>query len=130
MTTIHHYHFELIDHMPYSSDLAHSDFHLFPNMKKHLAHFTTDFAVMAAAGVYLKHHHHVRQGLLLSRHNGTAAIPGEMVELRGKSYIKIITCEKTPVTPPLYGCCKHFYQSSYMTAEYHPAEVMTVRLTG
>ena len=29
--------FELIDHPPYSPDLAPSDFHLFPNMKKHLA---------------------------------------------------------------------------------------------
>ena len=53
MTTIHYYCFELTDHMPYPSDLAYSDFHLFPNMKKHLAHFTTDDAVMAAAGVYL-----------------------------------------------------------------------------
>ena len=29
--------FELADHPPYSSDLAPSDYFLFPNMKKHLA---------------------------------------------------------------------------------------------
>ena len=37
MATLHDCGFELIQHPPYSPDLAPSDFHLFPNMKKDLA---------------------------------------------------------------------------------------------
>ena len=50
--TIHDCGFDLIQHPPYSPDLAPSDFHLFPNMKKHLAgrHFHTNDEVMSAVG--------------------------------------------------------------------------------
>ena len=37
MSTVHDCSFELIDHHPYSPDLAPSDYFLFPNLKKHLA---------------------------------------------------------------------------------------------
>lgn len=42
--------FELVDHPPYSPDLAPSDFFLFPNMKKHLAgkRYQTDDEVISA----------------------------------------------------------------------------------
>ena len=42
--------FQLVDHPPYSPDLAPSDYFFFPNMKKHLAghRFTTDDEVIAA----------------------------------------------------------------------------------
>ena len=37
MSTVHDCGFELIDYLPYSPDLASSDYFLLPNMKKHLA---------------------------------------------------------------------------------------------
>ena len=37
MSAVHDCGFELIDHPPYSPDLAPSDYLLFPNLKKHLA---------------------------------------------------------------------------------------------
>ena len=37
MSAMHDCGFELIDHPPYSPDLAPSDYFLFPNLKKHLA---------------------------------------------------------------------------------------------
>ena len=37
MSAVHDRGFELIDHPPYSPDLASSDYFLFPNLKKHLA---------------------------------------------------------------------------------------------
>ena len=37
MSAVHYCGFELIDHPPYSPDLAPSDYFLFPNLKKHLA---------------------------------------------------------------------------------------------
>ena len=37
MSPVHDCGFELIDHIPYSPDLAPSDYFLFPNLKKHLA---------------------------------------------------------------------------------------------
>ena len=37
MSVVHDCGFELIDHPPYSPDLAPSDYFLFPNLKKHLA---------------------------------------------------------------------------------------------
>uniref|UniRef100_A0A673BIC6 Histone-lysine N-methyltransferase SETMAR n=1 Tax=Sphaeramia orbicularis TaxID=375764 RepID=A0A673BIC6_9TELE len=42
--------FELVDHPPYSPDLAPSDYFLFPNMKKHLAgkRYQTDDEVISA----------------------------------------------------------------------------------
>ena len=37
MSTVHDCSFVLIDHPPYSPDLAPLDYFLFPNLKKHLA---------------------------------------------------------------------------------------------
>ena len=37
MFTVHDCGFELIDHLPYSPNLAPSDYFLLPNMKKHVA---------------------------------------------------------------------------------------------
>ena len=43
--------FQFLDHPPYSPDLAPSDYHLFPGLKKQLKvrHFSSDAEVMAAA---------------------------------------------------------------------------------
>ena len=48
--------FELVDHPPYSSDLAPSDYFLFPNMKKpHLAgKYRTDDEVISAAEDFIE----------------------------------------------------------------------------
>ena len=47
--------FECLDHPPYSPDLAPSDYHLFPGLKKQLngCHFSSDAGVMAAAETWL-----------------------------------------------------------------------------
>jgi len=43
--------FQYLDHPPYSPDLAPSDYHLFPGLKKQLKghHFSSDAEVIAAA---------------------------------------------------------------------------------
>jgi len=43
--------FQCLDHLPYSPDLAPSDYHLFPGLKKQLKgrHFSSDAEVIAAA---------------------------------------------------------------------------------
>jgi histone-lysine N-methyltransferase SETMAR len=43
--------FQFLDHPPYSPDLAPSDYHLFPGLKKQLKvrHFSFDVEVIAAA---------------------------------------------------------------------------------
>jgi histone-lysine N-methyltransferase SETMAR len=48
-----HLHFEVLKHMAYSPDLAPSDYHLFPNLKKHLKgrkFLNTEEATLAADG--------------------------------------------------------------------------------
>ena len=47
--------FESLDHPPYSPDLAPSDYHLFPGLKKQLKvrHFSSDAEVIAAAETWL-----------------------------------------------------------------------------
>ena len=54
MATIHDCGFQVVPHPPYSPDLAPSDFHLFPNLKKDLAgqRFTTDEEVIDAVDSY------------------------------------------------------------------------------
>ena len=54
MATIHQCGFEIIPHPPYSPDLAPSDFHLFPNLKKHVGgkRYSTDDDVMRAVEGY------------------------------------------------------------------------------
>jgi len=47
--------FHCLDHPPYSPDLAPSDYHLFPGLKKQLKgrHFSSDAGVIAAAETWL-----------------------------------------------------------------------------
>ena len=47
--------FQCLDHAPYSPDLAPSDYHLFPGLKKQLKglHFSSDAEVIAAAETWL-----------------------------------------------------------------------------
>jgi len=47
--------FHCLDHLPYSPDLAPSDYHLFPGLRKQLKgrHFLSDVAVIAAAETWL-----------------------------------------------------------------------------
>jgi len=47
--------FQCLDHPPYSPDLAQSDYHLFPGLKKQLKrrHFSSDAKVIAAAETWL-----------------------------------------------------------------------------
>ena len=54
MATIHQCGFEIVPHPPYSPDLAPSDYHLFPNLKKHIGgmRFSTDDHVMSAVEGY------------------------------------------------------------------------------
>jgi len=47
--------FQCLDHPPYSPDMARSDYHLFPGLKKQLKgrHFSSDAEVIAAAETWL-----------------------------------------------------------------------------
>ena len=47
--------FQCLDHPPYSPDLAPSDYHLFPGLKKQFKgrHFSSDAEVIAAAETWL-----------------------------------------------------------------------------
>ena len=47
--------FQCLDHPPYSPDLASSDYHLFPGLKKHLKgrNFSSDAKVIVAAEIWL-----------------------------------------------------------------------------
>ena len=47
--------FQCLDHPPYSPDLAPSDYHLFPGLKKQLKghHFSSDAEVIATAETWL-----------------------------------------------------------------------------
>jgi len=47
--------FHFLDHPPYSPDLALSDYHLFPGLKKQLKgrHFSSDLEVIVAAETWL-----------------------------------------------------------------------------
>jgi len=46
--------FQCLDHPPYSPDLAPSDYHLFPGLKKQLKgrRFSSDAEVIAASGTW------------------------------------------------------------------------------
>jgi histone-lysine N-methyltransferase SETMAR len=48
--------FQYLDHPPYSSDLAPSDYHLFPGLKKQSKgrHFSSNTEVIAAAETWLE----------------------------------------------------------------------------
>jgi len=47
--------FQCLDHPPYSPDLASSDYHMFPGLKKQLKsrHFSSDTEVIAAAETWM-----------------------------------------------------------------------------
>jgi len=51
--------FQCLDHPPYSPDVAPSDYHLFPGLKKQLngRHFSSDAEVIAAAETWLDGQH-------------------------------------------------------------------------
>ena len=51
--------FQCLDHPPYSPDLAPSDYHLFPGLKKQLKgrHSSSDAEVIAAAETWLERQH-------------------------------------------------------------------------
>ena len=51
-----HFRWEVFDHPPYSPDLAPSDFHLFPHMKRSLGgqHFGTDNELQTSVKKWLK----------------------------------------------------------------------------
>ena len=51
--------FQCLDHQPFSLDLAPSDYHLFPGLKKNLKvrHFSSDAEVIAAAETWLDGQH-------------------------------------------------------------------------
>ena len=54
MAKIHELKFELLEHPPYSPDLAPSDFHLFPELKKFMRgkRFSSNEGVIAAVEAY------------------------------------------------------------------------------
>ena len=70
--------FELLPHPPYSPELAPSDFHLFPNMKKNLAgrKFASDDEVMDAVSSYLEDQdlEFYRRGILGLQHRWTKCV--------------------------------------------------------
>ena len=78
--------FELVDHPPYSPDLAPSDYHLFPQLKKHLkgTKFHSDSEVIAATEAWLEAQpsEFFYQGLekLNDRCNKCVNLRGEYVE--------------------------------------------------
>ena len=55
MAVIHECGFEPVQHLLYAPDLAHSDFHLFPNMKRYLTatHYDTDNDVISTVNDFL-----------------------------------------------------------------------------
>jgi transposase len=52
--------FEVLSHLPYSPDLAPSDFHFFPHLKRDLKgiHFTSDDEVKQAVTLWIKQRTH------------------------------------------------------------------------
>ena len=55
MAAIHECGFKLVQHPPYSPDLAPSDFHMFPKKKRHLAgtHYDTNNDLVSAVDGFL-----------------------------------------------------------------------------
>ena len=79
-------HYELLEHQPYSSDLAPSDFHLFPKLKIFLAgqRFSSNQEAIAAVEGYfvdLKENHY-RDGITALEHrwNKCICLKGDYVE--------------------------------------------------
>ena len=78
--------FQYLNHPPYSPDLAPSDYHLFPGLKKQLKgrHFSSDVEVIAAAETWLdgQPSEYFLSGLqkLEQRVQQCIELPGEYVE--------------------------------------------------
>lgn len=78
--------FQIVDHPPYSPDLAPSDYHLFPNLKKFLAgkRFRSDEEVKVAVNGYFEslEENHFREGIEKLEHRWTKCInlKGDYVE--------------------------------------------------
>lgn len=78
--------YELLEHPPYSPDLAPSDFHLFPNLKKSLRgkHFSSNEEVIAAVEGYFEGlpEDHFRKGIheLENRWNKCIELKGDYTE--------------------------------------------------
>jgi len=79
-------HYELLEHPPYSPDLAPSDFHLFPKLKIFLAgqRFSSNQeAITAVEGYFadLKENHY-RDGIMVPEHrwNKCICLKGDYVE--------------------------------------------------
>ena len=71
----------LFNHPPYFPDLALSDYHLFPGLKKQLqvGHFSSDAEVIAAAGTWLD-----------GQHSEFFSLSGlQKVEQRAKKFIEL-----------------------------------------
>jgi histone-lysine N-methyltransferase SETMAR len=79
-------HYELLEHPPYSPDLAPSDFCLFLNLKLFLAaqHFSSNQEVIAAVERYFAHltKNHYRDGIMALEHrwNKCISLKGDYVE--------------------------------------------------
>ncbi|CAK9809133.1 Histone-lysine N-methyltransferase SETMAR [Anthophora quadrimaculata] len=79
-------HYELLEHPPYSPDLAPSDFHLFPNLKKFLRgkRFSSNEKVIATANDYFEElpENHFREGIneLENRWEKCIELKGEYTE--------------------------------------------------
>jgi [histone H3]-lysine36 N-dimethyltransferase SETMAR len=79
-------HYRLLEHPPYSPDLAPSDFHLFPNLKKFLRgkRFSNNDEVIATVNEYFEGlpENHFRDGInkLENRWNRCIELFGEYVE--------------------------------------------------
>ncbi|CAK9833213.1 Histone-lysine N-methyltransferase SETMAR [Anthophora retusa] len=86
MAKLKELHYELLEHPPYSPDLAPSDFHLFPNLKKFLRgkRFSSNEEVIAAANDYFEElpKNHFREGIneLENRWKKCIELKGEYTE--------------------------------------------------
>jgi histone-lysine N-methyltransferase SETMAR len=79
-------HYELLEHPPYSPDLASSDFCLFPKLKLFLAgqRFSSNQEAIAAVEGYFAHimKNHYRDGIMALEHrwNKCISLKGDYVE--------------------------------------------------
>lgn len=86
MAKINELHYELLEHPPYSPDLAPSDFHLFPHLKKFMRgqRFSSNEEVIAAVEAYFASlpDSHFREGILKleNRWDKCVELQGEYTE--------------------------------------------------
>jgi len=75
--------FQYFDHPPYSPDLAPSDYHLFPGLKKQLKgrHFSSDVDIIAAVESWLDRQH---SDFLFSGLKNLEQLAKKCIELRGE----------------------------------------------